>query len=114
MKNVIRGAVYLAKLDHALGSEQKGYRPVLVVQNDIGNIYSPTTVIVPISTKKKCSLLTHISLNRHDFLDYDSIALVEQIRVIDKKRLVKYLGEISDIEMKKISNSIVVELDIVI
>lgn len=112
MDNITRGAVYLANLDPTIGSEQNGYRPVLVIQNDIGNKYSPTTIIIPISAKKKHQLPMHILLNKNDFLDYDSIVLLEQIRVIDKTRLVKYLGNLSDDEMQKISDSIVIELGI--
>lgn len=112
MDNIVRGSVYLASLDPTIGSEQKGYRPVLIIQNDIGNKYSPTTIIVPITAKKKHQLPMHILLNKNDFLDYDSIALIEQIRVIDKTRLVKYLGKLSDKEMQKISDSVLIELAI--
>lgn len=111
-EQIVRGAVFLAYLDSTIGSEQKGYRPVLVVQNDTGNKFSPTTVIVPISAKKKNELPTHISLKDNKIFDYDSVVLVEQVRTIDKKRLVKYLGLISEEDLKKISYSIGVELGI--
>lgn len=114
MDNLVRGSVFLANLNHPFGSEQKGYRPVVVIQNDIGNKHSPTTVIIPISAKKKNPLPTHIILSNYDFLDYHSTALVEQIRVVDKSRLAKYLGKLSDNEMKKINLSLIIELDITI
>ncbi len=109
---IVRGAVFLARLNSAVGSEQKGYRPVLVIQNDIGNKFSPTTVIVPISAKKKNELPTHISITNNKIFDYSSVALVEQVRTIDKKRLVKYLGLISKKDLEKISYSIGIELGI--
>ncbi len=112
MDNITRGAVFLAVLKDSLGSEQRGYRPVLVVQNDIGNKYSPTTVIIPISSKNKIQLPTHINLYEYNFLDYNSVALVEQIRVIDKTRLVKCLGKLSDADIKKIELSLMIELSI--
>lgn len=89
-----RGELYYADLGHGVGSEQEGYRPVLVVQNDVGNLYSPTTIIVPISRQNqtKAKLPTHYPLEAIAGLSQPSIVLLEQVRVIDKNRLEKRIG----------------------
>lgn len=90
-KEVRRGDIYLCRLK-SKGSEQSGFRPVLVLQNDILNSSSTTTIIAPISTKKK-TLKTHVCI-KHQNLDRESVVLLEQIRVVDKSRLLYYLGRI--------------------
>lgn len=89
-----RGELYYANLGHGIGSEQEGYRPVLVVQNDVGNLYSPTTIVAPISrqSQTKAQLPTHYPLDAVSGLSQPSIVLLEQVRVIDKNRLEKRIG----------------------
>lgn len=95
MRAVKRGDIFFAALDIVVGSEQGGTRPVLVVSNDVGNKYSPTIVIVPLTGKvKKMLLPTHVEVPKNSGLHYDSIALVEQIRTIDRARLNEYIGRI--------------------
>jgi len=84
-----RGEIYFAQLNPVIGSEQGGIRPVLVVQNDIGNQYSPTTIVLAITSQiNKAKLPTHVELKALNYgLDKDSVILGEQIRTIDKARL---------------------------
>lgn len=96
---VKRGDVVIADLDGATGSEQGKMRPVLVIQNDTGNKYSPTTIIVPLtSKKKKKGMKTHVLIQKteENGLSEDSIALCEQVRTIDKKRIKMSIGQIND------------------
>ena len=89
-----RGEVYYADLRNTQGSEQGGVRPVLILQNDTGNFYSPTIVVVPLTSKiKKEDLLTHYTLlkEKNRFLIEDSIVCAEQIRAINKTRFKSYL-----------------------
>ena len=95
--NIQRGDIFLAKLSGYIGSEQSGTRPVIVVQNDSGNIHSPTTVVAPLTTKQKPRLPTHILLTAKDCgIFEDSIVLCEQVRVIDKSRLKKRIGRVEN------------------
>lgn len=91
---VKRGDVYYADLSPVIGSEQGGVRPVLIVQNDIGNRYSPTVIVSAITSQiNKAKLPTHIEISSEDFsLPKDSVVLLEQIRTIDKKRLKEKIG----------------------
>ena len=101
---VKRGDIVIADLDGATGSEQGKMRPVLVIQNDIGNKFSPTTIIVPLtSKKKKRELKTHVLITRteENGLAEDSVALCEQVRTIDKKRIKAGLGYISELSVMK-------------
>ena len=85
-----------------IGSEQGGKRPVLVIQNDIGNRYSPTVIVATITTKDKPRLPTHISLDAVQELEPRSVALLEQIRTIDKRRLKEYIGNAGKEKMDEI------------
>jgi len=94
-KQIKRGDIFTANLNPVVGSEQGDTRPVLVVQDDGGNMHSPTTVVVPITGNlKKKSMRTHVLIPQESGLDNDSIALVEQIRTIDRSRINGYIGRI--------------------
>ena len=94
-KHIKRGDIYYANLNPVIGSEQSDTRPVLVVQNNIGNKHSPTIVVVPISCKlKKSSLPTHVIIPSSSGIEVDSMALVEQVRAIDRSRIRDYIGQI--------------------
>ena len=94
-----RGEIYLVDLNSHVGSEQSGIRPALIVQNEDGNTYSPTTIICPLTSKQKPTLKTHVFLTNKDCgIIRDSTVLCEQIRVIDKSRIRKKLGEITNRE----------------
>lgn len=106
--NVKRGELYLADLSPVVGSEQGGMRPVLIVQNDIGNKFSPTVIAAAItSQREKSSLPTHIDLRSVNCgLSKDSIVLLEQIRTIDKKRLKEKIGQIDDSSMGRVNSAL--------
>ncbi len=90
-----RGEIYLVDLSNQVGSEQTGIRPALIVQNEIGNLHSPTTIICPLTSQEKTPVLTHVTLTPQDAgILKTSTVLCEQIRVVDKARLKKKLGEI--------------------
>lgn len=116
MKNsfyIRRGDVYYADLSPVYGSEQGGVRPVLVIQNDIGNEKSNTIIVAAISSKiKKTNLPTHVYLHGDKFLPKDSAVLLEQIRTIDKDRLNSYKTHLSDDIMRKVDNAILSSLGI--
>ncbi len=103
-----RGDVLYADLGPVIGSEQDGIRPVLVLQNDIGNRFSPTVIVAPITTKfTKNPIPTHILIQGKSCgLRQDSIVLIEQIRTIDKARIIRKVGHISPFELSKIGNAL--------
>lgn len=111
---VYRGQIYYADLEPSFGSEQGGLRPVLIVQNDIGNKYSPTTIIAAITARiyTKQNLPTHHKLLSSVGLKRDSIVLLEQIRTIDKARLREYIGKINIDDLIQIENKLIVSLGI--
>lgn len=106
---VKRGDMFYADLSPVVGSEQGGVRPVLVIQNNVGNKYSPTVIVSAITSQlNKSKLPTHIELDSEEFgLKSDSIILTEQIRTIDKSRLKEKIGHINDTQvMSKIDNAL--------
>ncbi len=111
---VNRGDIYYADLSPVVGSEQGGVRPVLVVQNDVGNKYSPTVIIAAITSQlSKAKLPTHIELNKDKYnLAKDSVVLLEQIRTLDKRRLKEKIGVIDNLTMQKVDVAIMISLGI--
>ena len=107
-----RGEIYFADLSPVVGSEQGGVRPVLVVQNDVGNKYSPTIIAAAITSQlEKAKLPTHIQLPAEKYgLPKNSLVLLEQIRTIDKKRLKEKIGELPIIEMTKVNEALLISL----
>ena len=105
---VKRGEIYYADLSPVVGSEQGGVRPVLIVQNDMGNRHSPTVIAAAItSQKEKSKLPTHISLDAERYgLAKDSIVLLEQVRTLDKKRLKERMGELDNDAMHKVDSAL--------
>lgn len=94
-----RGEIYLVDLDHQVGSEQCGIRPAVIVQNEVGNMYSPTTIVCPLTSKKKNMSATHVDLSVGDAgVAVDSTVLCEQVRVIDRARIRKKLGEVTNLQ----------------
>lgn len=110
-----RGELYFADLSPVVGSEQGGVRPVLVVQNDIGNKYSPTIIAAAITSKiNKAKLPTHIELSSKEYgLEKDSVVLLEQIRTIDKTRLKEKIGEITEEKMNQINKAMLISLGVI-
>ncbi|MBQ2695675.1 MAG: type II toxin-antitoxin system PemK/MazF family toxin [Clostridia bacterium] len=109
---VKRGDIFYADLSPVLGSEQGGVRPVLVVQNDVGNKFSPTVIIAAITSQiNKAKLPTHLEITADEFgLSKDSVILLEQIRTIDKKRLRERIGRLDDELMEKVGNALNISL----
>lgn len=112
---VKRGELYFADLSPVVGSEQGGIRPVLVVQNDIGNKYSPTIIAAAITSKlNKARLPTHIELSCKEYgLEKDSVVLLEQIRTIDKTRLREKIGELSQVKMNQVNKAMMISLGVI-
>lgn len=108
--NVRRGDIYYADLSPVVGSEQGGMRPVLIVQNDVGNKYSPTVIAAAITSKtSKSKLPTHIEVYADKYgLAKDSVILLEQIRTIDKTRLKEKMGHLDDYVMNQVNDAITV------
>ena len=106
--DIKRGYLYYADLSPVVGSEQGGVRPVLIIQNDIGNKYSPTVIVAAITSQiNKAKLPTHIEISAHEYgLNKDSVILLEQIRTIDKKRLREKIGCLDKNMMLKVDNSL--------
>ena len=112
---VKRGELYYADLSPVVGSEQGGIRPILIVQNDIGNKYSPTVIAAAITSKlNKAKLPTHIELASSEYgLEKDSVVLLEQIRTIDKVRLKEKIGELSELKMMQVNKAMMISLGVI-
>ncbi len=109
-----RGEIYLADLNPVRGHEQAGTRPVLIIQNDIGNQYSSTTIVAAITSRiSKKRLPTHVEVSAEDSgLPRDSVILLEQIRTLDKERLIKRMGELFPQRMKAVNWALHKSLDL--
>lgn len=113
MKEIKKGDIYIAEFDIGVGSEQNGERPVIVLQNDKGNLNSSTTIVAAITSKdKKDWLPTHIKLPDNCGLALPSTAILEQIRTIDRVRLVAFVGTIKRQDMKEIDRALAISLAI--
>ena len=109
---VKRGDIYFADLSPVVGSEQGGTRPVLVIQNDVGNKYSPTVIVSAITSQlTKAKLPTHIELSSQGYnLPKDSVVLLEQIRTLDKRRLKEKITVVDDKKMKEVNRALLISL----
>lgn len=112
MESVKRGEMYYADLSPVVGSEQGGVRPVLILQNDTGNKYSPTIIAAAITSKlDKARLPTHIELLGDSYgLQKNSVVLLEQIRTLDKRRLKEKIGALPQDTMKRVNDALLVSL----
>ena len=108
--NVKRGDIFYADLSPVVGSEQGGVRPVLIVQNDTGNRYSPTVIAAAITSQTgKARLPTHIELAAQNYgLTRNSVVLLEQIRTLDKRRLREHMGHLDEAQMAMVDDAIAV------
>lgn len=111
MKKVKRGELYYAQLPINVGSEQSGKRPVVVIQNDKGNTYSPTTIVALITSQLKKYMPTHVKIS-NKALPYDSIIMTEQLRTIDKTRLENKIGRIAKNEINKLDKALLISLSL--
>ena len=112
MTEVKRGQLYYADLSPVIGSEQGGVRPVLIIQNDVGNKYSPTVIACAVTSRlTKAKLPTHIEIKQGEFgLKKESVALLEQLRTLDKRRLKEKIGELSPERMEKVDRALLISL----
>lgn len=115
MITVKRGDIFFAELSPVVGSEQGGVRPVLIVQNDIGNQYSPTTIVAAITSQiSKAKLPTHVEISaKEGGLAKDSVVLTEQVRTIDKRRLKEKISSIDNKIMQKINHALEISMGLV-
>lgn len=109
---VKRGDIFYADLSPVIGSEQGGIRPVVVIQNDLGNRYSPTVIVTAITSQiNKAKLPTHVEISSEVYgLNKDSVVLLEQIRTVDKKRLREKIGHMTDEDMKKVQEALMISV----
>ena len=112
--NIKRGEIYYADLSPVVGSEQGGIRPVLIIQNDVGNRYSPTVIAAAITSQRdKTKLPTHISVEASDCgLAKDSIVLLEQVRTIDKQRLKDFICHVDHKLMNQVEDALRISLEL--
>ena len=110
-----RGDIYYADLSPVVGSEQGGVRPVLIIQNDIGNKYSPTVIATAITSQiNKAKMPTHIELDANEYgLSQDSVVLAEQIRTIDKRRLKEKIGHLDDELMTRVNEALEISFGLI-
>ncbi|WP_034601431.1 type II toxin-antitoxin system PemK/MazF family toxin [Clostridiisalibacter paucivorans] len=110
-----RGDIFYADLSPVIGSEQGGVRPVLVIQNDVGNKYSPTTIVSAITSQiNKAKLPTHIEIKATEYgLPKDSVVLLEQIRTVDKKRLRERIGEFDEDMMDRVNECLKISIGLI-
>ena len=116
MTNIVvkRGEIFYADLSPVIGSEQGGIRPVIIIQNDIGNRYSPTVVVAAITSQiNKAKLPTHVEISSEEYvLNRDSVVLLEQIRTLDKRRLKEKIGHMTEEDMRKVNKALIISLDL--
>ena len=112
---VKRGDIFYADLSPVVGSEQGGTRPVLVVQNDVGNKYSPTVIAAAITSRiNKAKLPTHIEIDAARYgINKDSVILLEQVRTIDKKRLREKIGKLDEVQMIKVNDALSISFGLI-
>ena len=111
---VKRGDIFSADLSPVIGSEQGGIRPVIIMQNDIGNRYSPTVIVAAITSQiNKAKLPTHVEISSEEYgLNRDSVVLLEQIRTLDKRRLKEKIGHMTDSDMEKVNKALLISLSL--
>ena len=109
-----RGEVYLVNLDPTIGSEIKKTRPGLIIQNDVGNQYSPITIIAPITSGDSAVYPIEVEVKSPEGgLDNNSLLLMNQVRDVDQRRLVKKLGQLKDNTMKKVDQAIMISMGLI-
>jgi len=111
-KNIMRGEVYYADLDPVVGSEQGGTRPVVIIQNNTGNKYGSTVIVAAVTKKIKHGMPTHVLLAGNISLPYQSMALMEQLRTIDKIRLKEYVGRLDKDTMMEIDEVLLIGIGV--
>ena len=113
-KPYYRGELYYADLGKGIGSEQEGYRPVVIIQNNMGNKFSPTVIVAPVTTnhEAKAKFPTHCYIGAESGLDTSSVILLEQLRTIDKKRLGNYVGRLNRTHLRQLNQALAISIDL--
>ena len=113
-KPYYRGELYYADLGKGIGSEQEGYRPVVIIQNNMGNKYSPTVIVAPVTTnhEAKAKLTTHCYIGAESGLDTSSVILLEQLRTIDKKLLGHFIGRLDRKNLRQLNQALAISIDL--
>ena len=114
INKIRRNEIYLANLNHTIGSEERGKRPVLIVQNDFGNKYSPTTIILPITKRveERHHIPTHIRIKPFGKMKYEATIMAEQIKIIDKRRLINFIDKLPKKYIKSVNNALKIAIDL--
>ncbi|MFI3225895.1 MAG: type II toxin-antitoxin system PemK/MazF family toxin [Clostridia bacterium] len=107
-----RGEIYYANLDPVVGSEQGGVRPTVILQNDIGNYYSPTVIVATITSRQKCPLPTHVHIGEVIGLTAKSYIQLEQVKTIDKSRVLEYVGHLNDTQLAKMNEALKISVSL--
>lgn len=114
IKKIRRNEIYFADLGETIGSEEKGTRPVLIVQNNLGNKHSTTTIVLPITRRieEKCKVPTHIVIEPFGKMIYKATILAEQIKVLDKKRIKHFIDKLPDKYIEPLNNAMRIAIDL--
>lgn len=114
-RTYLRGDMYYADLGKGIGSEQEGYRPVVIIQNNVGNKHSPTVIIASITSKRdaKAKLPTHYLIGAENGLELPSLVLLEQLRTIDKRRLNSFIGHLPEKHIQGINHALAVSVGLI-
>ncbi len=109
-----RNEIYLANLGHTVGSEERGTRPVLIIQNDLGNKHGPTTIVLPITKRveQRLSIPTHIKIKPFGKMKYEATIMAEQIKIIDKRRLINFIDILPKKYIKSVNNALKMAIDL--
>ena len=109
-----RGDMFYADLSPVVGSEQGGIRPVLIIQNDLGNKHSPTTIVLPITKRveEKLYIPTHIRIKPFGKMKYEATIMAEQIKIIDKRRLINFIDKLPEKYIKSVNNALKIAIDL--
>ena len=114
-RTIKRGELYYADLGQGVGSEQNGYRPVVIIQNDVGNKHSPTVIVAAVTSKNsaKSKLPTHYEIGHEAGLEAPSIILTEQLRTIDKHRLTTHIGTLTSSQIKGLNHALAISIGLI-
>lgn len=113
-RTYLRGEIYFADLEQGIGSEQEGYRPVVIIQNDVGNRHSPTVIVAAVTSRKETreKLPTHFYVGEESGLERPSVVMLEQLRTLDKQRLDKYVGRLDQKKLSELDYALAISLDL--
>lgn len=113
MTDVRRGDVFVVDYGVGVGCEQQGIRPALVIQNDVGNEFSPTVIVAAITDAQKRYMPTHFPIRKDQGMDKDSVVMLEQIRTVDKQRLIRKVCSLPDETMKEMAATLLISLGVI-